>query len=238
MSNFTDWKTLYPKFWPISPTDAVVVPGTDTLLLADGYGSSFIHMLDKNTGKYLGKSWGGKGFSNDPLKLTIPHGINFDPSYDSGNSEPTFVVSDRSNHRLVWTTADGKFLGDQDFSKPPPFGMSLPCNVDIVVDPFTKATVSVIPSLGDTTQTAYINGSVAIYGKKMKSNGMGAELAALSVIEVEKLIGNTGHQHPHDAVLLSNGDLVVCCWSGPSDGPQFGKAQGTISYWKRVWKSL
>jgi len=166
MSNFTNWKTLYPQYWPLSPTDAVVVPGTNTLLVADGYGSSFIHMLDKNTGKYLGKSWGGKGDSNDPVKLTIPHGINLDLSWDSGNSEPAFVISDRSNHRLVWTSADGKFMGEQDFSKPPPFGMSLPCNVDITLDPFTKATVSIIPSLGDTNQGAYINGSVVIYGKK------------------------------------------------------------------------
>ena len=38
-TNFSNWKSEYPQYWPIMPTDAIVVPGTDLLLVADGYGS-------------------------------------------------------------------------------------------------------------------------------------------------------------------------------------------------------
>jgi len=224
MSNFSDWEHLYPMYWPLRPTDAVVVPGTDTLLVADGYGSSYIHLLDKITGKYLGKSWGGPGNSNFPLKLSVPHGINVDER--AGTSFPIFVISDRSNHRLVWADAVGNYISER--SETDVFGMSWPCNVDVVVDKMTGNMVGVTPSLGDTYNSAFVNGSVTINGP-----GIGGKQEILSVIEVEKLIGNLGHQHPHDAVLLENGDLVVCCWSGPSDGPIFGPSKGTISYWRR-----
>jgi len=227
MSNFSSWQSQYPQYWPILPTDAVVVPNTDILLVADGYGSSYIHMLDKNTGTYLGKSWGGKGNSNNPVKLYTPHGINVDSRYQSNT--PIFVISDRSNHRFVWTDANGKFF--DEITAASAAGMSFPCNVDIIQDKYTQEMVAVTPSLGDSNQGAFLNGSVAIY------RGFGAHTEVLSRIEVEKLIGHLGHQHPHDAVLLQNGDLVVCCWSGPSDGSQFGPAKGTISYWKRIWKS-
>ena len=53
-TDLSSWRTEYKQYWPIVPTDAIVVPGTDTLLVADGYGSSFVHMFDKHTGAYLG----------------------------------------------------------------------------------------------------------------------------------------------------------------------------------------
>jgi hypothetical protein len=226
MANLTNWETLYPHYWPIRPTDAVVVPDTDVLLVADGYGSSYIHMFDKNTGVYLKNSWGGSGKSNNPLRLSVPHGINVDPRVQ--NPSPTFVICDRSNSRLVWTDQKGTFIDEEPITET---GMTLPCNVDIIVDKFTKVMVGVAPSLGDPYQNAFKNGSVAIFSAEI-----GANSTILSRIEVEKLIGNLGHQHPHDALLLDNGDLVVCCWSGPSDGTNFGPAKGTISYWKRVMK--
>ena len=50
-----------------------------------------------------------------------------------------------------------------------------------------------------------------------------------STIEIAELLGDQGHQHPHDAIWLSNGDVVVCCWSGPADpglGPAFWERGG------------
>jgi len=230
LANLSDWKNQYPKFWPIKPTDAVVVPGTNILLVADGYGSNFIHLFDKYTGEYLKNSWGGSGQGNVPLRLSTPHGINVDPRINL--PVPTFVICDRSNHRFVWTDAKGNYIDSEPVTE---YGMTFPCNVDIVKDVFTGDMVGVVPSLGDLNSKgdAFINGSVAIF-----SAGIGNNSTILSRIEVEKLIGNMGHQHPHDAVLLDNGDLVVCCWSGPSDGPNFGPAKGTISYWKRVKNSV
>lgn len=34
----------------------------------------------------------------------------------------------------------------------------------------------------------------------------------VSVLEIAKLLGDKGHMHPHDAIFLPNGDIVVCCW--------------------------
>ena len=119
------------KFTPqgIRPCDAIVVPGTDILLMSDGYGSSFVHQFNKYTGKYIeGKSFGGLGnTTSDPIKLHTPHGIALDPRYPG-----TVVISDRSNSRLVWTKFDGTYV--RHLPTGATGGMSLPCNVDVMDD--------------------------------------------------------------------------------------------------------
>lgn len=210
-ADFSQWKTQKPQYWPIKPTDAIVVPGTDVLLVADGYGSSFVHALNKTTGEYLeNRTFGGKGTTTEPLRFNTPHGINVDARMPG-----TFVVSDRSNSRLVWFTAEGKFI------KTVPTVHPLPCNVD-VHDDALAGLVAVVPSLGHS-YSSLTNGSVEIYD---------GNSALLSTIEVAGLIGYLGHQHPHDAIFLPNGDVVVCCWGGPAN-PGQGPAKGTISYWRR-----
>lgn len=210
-ADFSHWETERPEYWPYTPTDAVVVPGTDLLLVADGYGSSFVHVLNKSTGEFLeSRTFGGKGNTTDPLRFDTPHGINVDPSRPG-----TFVVSDRSNNRLVWFTAEGEFVHTAP-------SVPLPCNADIHEDEHA-GNVTVVPSLGLNYDTI-INGSVAIYDQ---------DTTLLSVIEVAGTIGHLGHQHPHDALFLPNGDVVVCCWGGPAN-PGQGDAKGTVSYWKRI----
>jgi hypothetical protein len=226
-TDLSGWKTdpKLQKYTPIVPTDAIVVPGTNHLLVADGYGSSFVHVFDKNTGQYTGKSFGGKGNSTkDPIKFNTPHGIAIDPRRKGSHGEDTFVISDRSNGRLVWINATGHAVHVSATTSPP--GMSLPCNVDVQAD--AKAgMVAVVPSLG-VSYTNLNNGAVAIYDSAN-------DVEPLSVIEVAKLTGHLGHQHPHDAMFLPNGDIIVCCWSGPPNtAPKQGPALGTISYWKRL----
>lgn len=218
-ADLSDWETKYPQYWPVKPTDAIVVPGTDVLLLADGYGSSFVHQFNKNTGEFIpGKSFGGKGnATGDPVQFHTPHGINLDPRRSG-----TFVVSDRSNNRLVWVTADGKYVDSK--STISPIGMALPCNVDIRFSEKDGYT-SVIPSLG--SGTGNLSGAdVGIYTSASSTT-------PASVIELANLLGDQGHQHPHDAIFLENGDVIVCCWSGPAN-PGQGPAKGTISYWQRL----
>lgn len=43
----------------------------------------------------------------------------------------------------------------------------------------------------------------------------------LSVVNVSVLLAAEQHKHPHDAIFLANGDMVVATW-----------APGRISYWK------
>jgi hypothetical protein len=45
----------------------------------------------------------------------------------------------------------------------------------------------------------------------------------VATVEVARLLGDRGHLHPHDAIVLANGDLVVATWS-----------PGRLSYWRRV----
>merc|ERR1719247_348924 len=174
IANFSDWETTKPQYWPMRPTQAAVVRGTDMLLVADGYGSSFVHTLDKYTGEFLeGRSFGG-GRSNgtSPLQFNTPHGIYEDPRIPG-----SLVVSDRSNSRLVWVTASGEFLKAQ--STAAVLGMRLPCNVDVHEDP-KAGEVGITPSLGKS-YSEVTNGSAAIYS----ANG-----TVLSVIEVAKQIGH------------------------------------------------
>ena len=81
-----------------------------------------------------------------------------------------------------------------------PQSVSLPCNINFAYD----GTHAVIPNLGSYNDLGTkANGTVAVVDSDNK---------VVSVIEVAKLLGDKGHQHPHDAVFLPNGDIVVCTW--------------------------
>ena len=214
-SNFSDWVDTKPNFWPFKPTDCIVIPKTDILLVADGYGSSFVHSINKTTGEYIeGKSFGGKGnTTSDPIRFNTPHGIKIDVEKE------LIIISDRSNNRIVWVDYDFKYVRSKTLHE----GLALPCNEHLHYEKSTDEYVSIVPSLGDSYQQMY-NGSVGIYNQR-------GDGELLSVIEVAKLLGKEGHQHPHDAIFLENGDAIICCWSGPAD---YGPAKGTVSYWKKL----
>ena len=112
---------------------------------------------------------------------------------------------------------------NSDFVKVVPM-TPLPCNVDTsLIDP-KDGRVAVIPSLGNEDDT-FTNGSVVIWDAEFRQ--------WLSTIEIAHLLEDQGHQHPDDAIFLPNGDLVVCCWSGPSNREQ-GTTRGAVSYWQRL----
>ena len=119
-SNFSSWKETKPEFWPFKPTDVVIIPDTNILLVADGYGSSFVHLINKLTGKYIeGRSFGGKGNTTEPIRFNTPHGIKVDKDNNF------IVVSDRTNNRVVWLTFDFKYVRSKTLTE----GLALPCNV-------------------------------------------------------------------------------------------------------------
>lgn len=57
-----------------------------------------------------------------------------------------------------------------------------------------------------------LNGPVAV----LDSNH-----SVLSVLNVSTLLADEQQKHPHDAIFLANGDIVVATW-----------APGRVSYWK------
>ena len=112
---------------PYLPTGAVLLPDTETLLVCDGYGSSFVHGYSTVDGSYIkGSSFGkiGDGLSNTPGSRDVSwdtnHGIGWNPSTN------LLLHCDRVGHRLVYTEADGTYVSHVPLSG----GMSLPCSVD------------------------------------------------------------------------------------------------------------
>ena len=195
--DLSDWQHTNKQFWPCKPTDATVVG--DVLYVSDGYGTSWIHMFDKNTGKYK-SSFGGMGKTTaDPIKFKTPHSLSADPRYPG-----QLLVTDRSNERLVFVDHEGHFKSTVDVSsggQPAPGSNSLPCSSHFMTDD-KAGMVALIPGLGDSKGNFSTSGSVGIYDKDNK---------VVSEIEVAKYLWQSGHQHPHDALFLPNGDVVVCC---------------------------
>ena len=81
------------------------------MLVSDGYGSSFIHFLNKTDGTYIeGLSFGGKGNATSPIQFNTPHAVSLDSAYSKKYNFPVFAVSDRSNNRIVWMDMKGNVL--------------------------------------------------------------------------------------------------------------------------------
>ena len=104
------------------------------------------------------------------------------------------LVADRGNKRLEYFTLNG--LYHSTIAAPE---ITAPCNADI---------------WGDYVLVPDLDGPLTILDKDNK---------VISQIQVGKLLGAQGFLHPHDAIWLPNGDIVVCTWN-----------PGRLGYWKRL----
>lgn len=159
-------------------------------LLADGYGSYYMHRYDKD-GRWL-SCFGGPGAGAGTFNT--PHGIWVDRR---AGREPSIVVCDRANHTLQYFTMDGKYLETIT-------GFGLPANAetwnDLLVIPELHARITlldaqnkVVARLGD--DAARITGEG---GMKIRTNP-GAWNPGKFV-------------HPHDACFGSDGSIYVAEW--------------------------
>lgn len=118
------------------------------------------------------------------------------------------VVSDRSNARLQYVELNGSHRSTVDMSVGSRAGVGghQPDNVDLRGSPSTSGKRDLlIPSL---------DGTVSVLA--------GDLMDVLSVMDVGKLLG-PACPHPHDAIFLDNGDMVLCCWN-----------PGHLSYWEKL----
>ncbi|MGJ8681537.1 hypothetical protein [Paraglaciecola sp.] len=106
------------------------------------------------------------------------------------------LVADRENSRIVAYDTQGNFIKVIEGE-----GISRVCNTD------TWQQELLVPNL---------NGTVAYLDKNNK---------LINTIEINKVLGAKGHKHPHDAIFMSNGDIVIGTWN-----------PGKLSYWKRLKK--
>ncbi len=175
-----------PEMGNYKPTDAVALPGSDRVFIADGYGSSMLHVMKTEDGVYAGKSWGGAGAAHG--ELNCPHGITYDPR------RKLLLAADRGNKRLEYFTLNGQYHSTIEAKE-----IQAPCNADV---------------WGEHLLVPNLDGPVVILDKNNQ---------VVSVIEVGKLLGEQGFKHPHDAIWLPNGDVVVCTWN-----------PGRLGYWRKL----
>jgi hypothetical protein len=161
-------------------------------LLADGYGSFYIHRYDKN-GKWL-SSFGGPGGGEG--KFNTPHGIWVDRR---AGRTPSIVVCDRANNTLQYFTMDGYYVETLK-------GYGLPANAetwkDLLVIPELHARLTllnakneVVARLGDDVSRVTGKDGGAIRGDK-------------NLWQPGKFV------HPHDACFGHDGSIFVAEWVG------------------------
>ncbi len=130
------------------PTNTAFLPNGD-FLVADGYGSFYIHRFDK-TGKWL-NCFGGPGEGEGTFNT--PHGLWVDAR---PGRDPLLVVADRAHHTLQYLTLAGKYVKTLD-------GFGLPANIDtqgqlmLVPELFARVTIldaqnNIVAQLGDDSE--------------------------------------------------------------------------------------
>jgi len=159
-------------------------------LLADGYGSFYIHRYDKdaNWQSCFGGPGDGKG------KFNTPHGLWIDRR---GEGPPRVAVTDRAHHTLQYLTLDGEHLETIE-------GFGLPANADtlgnLMLVPELVARISildeqnrVVAHLGDDVERVSGDKKRAIRGDA-------------SQWQPGKFV------HPHDACFDPAGNIYVAEW--------------------------
>ena len=209
---------------PYIPTWFATPPNSKYMYLCDGYGSDHVYAFESATGTFMNKTFGGRspaglhpgvaGARAAPHgKFMENHGCTWDPRPTT--SPNTIVVSDRRNMRFEFFHYDpstpDKFdwYQTKDMSPDAQLGPNtLPCNMRM-----THGS-KFDPSKDGRSVVADLYGPVAVLDSAHE---------VLSVVNVSVLLAAEQHKHPHDAIFLKNGDIVVGTW-----------APGRISYWKRL----
>ncbi len=169
------------------PTN-IAFEGDGEFLLADGYGSYFIHRFDLD-GKWI-SHFGGPG--DGAGKFDTPHGLWFDRR---ATETPGLVVCDRAHHTLQFLSAEGEHRNTLD-------GFGLPANVDtrgnlmVVAELHARVTLldernEVVARLGDDVQRVTTREGIRDDPARWLDG---------------KFV------HPHDACFTPDGDILVAEW--------------------------
>lgn len=171
------------------PTNTAFLPNGD-FLVADGYGSYFVHHYDAS-GKWL-RCLGGPG--KGAGKFDTPHGIWYDARR---GREPQLVVADRAHHTLQYLTLDGNHIETLP-------GFGLPANMD------TLGPLMVVPELyGRVTLLDQRNNVVARLGDDSERIRQDSQ----RTIRRDPRQWRAGKfVHPHDACFDPDGNIYVAEW--------------------------
>ena len=158
-------------------------------LLADGYGSFYIHRYDKDA-NWVSK-FGGPGKGEG--KFATPHGIWIDRR---PGKKQRVAICDRAHHTLQFLEMDGKHVETLK-------GYGMPANLDtwknLLLVPELHARITlldekneVVAKLGDDVES--------VVKKKTVNRGKTQTWKAGKFV------------HPHDACFGANGDIYVAEW--------------------------
>jgi hypothetical protein len=169
------------------PTNVAFAPNGD-FYVSDGYGSGYIlqYNIKGDFIRTIGTPGNGQG------QFAQPHGLWVD---DRDKANPTLAVADRANRRIQYMTLDGKFI------KFVTEGMRLPCHFSVDY----KRELLLVPDLD------FIVTILDKDNKVVGALGDGKAHGDLRGQPREKF-HNGEFVHPHDAIFLANGDIVVCEW--------------------------
>ena len=173
-----------------SPTNLAVAPNGD-VYVADGYGSWWVNVYDKNAKYKFSFGSPGKGAG----ELNNSHGIWCDTR--AGEEKATILVADRGNNRLQRFTLDGKHIEFID-------GTKLPCHFHI----HQKSGDMVIPDLG---------ARVTLYDKNSKLIGHLGDDSAANTWRQTRTKARDAFQPgkfvcPHGACFDRKGNIFVAEW--------------------------
>jgi hypothetical protein len=157
-------------------------------LLADGYGSFYIHRYDKD-GNWVSK-FGGPGEGKG--KFNTPHGIWID---QRSEGQEQVVVCDRAHHTLQYLTLDGEYIETLS-------GYGLPANIDtwknLMLVPELHARLSILD--GEKNIVARLGDDVErVTGEKDVRSDRNRWIEGKFV-------------HPHDACFDTEGNIYVAEW--------------------------
>ncbi|HVJ81379.1 MAG TPA: 6-bladed beta-propeller [Planctomycetia bacterium] len=159
-------------------------------LLADGYGSFYIHRYDKD-GKWV-SAFGGPGKGEGTFNT--PHGIWIDRR---PGREQQICVCDRANNTLQYFTLDGKYVETIK-------GFGLPANLDtwkdLLLVPELVARVTLLDSKNQVA--AYLGEDV----ERIKADPKHAIRGDSKKWVAGKFV------HPHDACFDPAGNIYVAEW--------------------------
>lgn len=171
------------------PTNYAFLPDGG-FLLADGYGSYFIHRYDRHANWI--SCFGGPG--EGPGKFDTPHGMAIDNR--SGRSLE-IVITDRAKNRLQFFDLEGNYVRTQE-------GFGLPANID------THGELLLVPELRARMTLLDINNQVAAH--------LGADVERVTTGDSIRTRPDQWIDgkfvHPHDACFDRDGNIFVAEWVG------------------------
>lgn len=180
--------SVYPAKEKYCPTNVAFLPDEDgkagDILVGDGYGSSYIHRFTAD-GEFV-KTIVQPG--KEAGKVNCPHGL----WVDTRGGKTQLAVADRGNNRIQYFTLDGVHEGFVTA------GMRQPCHFK------TRGDLLLVPDLSSVVTLLDKDNKVVVHlGDGHPTN--------LRDRPRDQFISGK-FIHPHTAIFLKNGDILVAEW--------------------------